>query len=269
MSPFEKNISSLWLPAIFFLLTAGIAVSMAPQMPKGMPRGEHRPGGVPGSYQIRTYSDSMGQSIRYGWLAPKTIEGDEKYPVVLCLHGSAGNSMAADVLGKKKMREKYPCFVLVPESVLPAIWASVPGNRRTENAQQKLPLAIEALKAEMEKNPIDPGRVYVTGQSLGGVGSWAAIARYPQLFAAAVPVCGAWRVADVPKMIGVPVWAFHGEKDTTVPVRFSRELTAALIKAGGTAKYTEYPGVAHNSWTKAYADQAMWEWLFSRRKTAP
>jgi predicted peptidase len=267
MPPFDKRSAPLWLAAVVFLLTAGFAVSMTPQIPKGMPRGERLSGGLPGSYKIRTYKDSVGQSIRYGWLAPKKIESGKKYPVVLCLHGAGGNSVAAVVLEKKNMRERYPCFVLAPNA-LPGIWASVPGIRRTETGDQKLPLAIEALKAEMETNPIDPARVYVTGQSLGGVGSWASIARYPQLFAAAVPVCGAWTLADVPKMIDIPVWAFHGEKDTTVAVRFSRELTAALTRAGGTAKYTEYPDVGHNSWTKAYDDQAMWEWLFSQQKTA-
>jgi predicted peptidase len=76
---------------------------------------------------------------------------------------------------------------------------------------------------------------------VGGVGSWGAIARYPELFAAAAPVCGAWRVEDAAKMAAVPVWAFHGEKDPTVPVHFSRDLTAAITQAGGSAKYTEYP----------------------------
>ena len=268
MPLFKKNSSPLWLSVILSLLTTGIAVSMTPQMPKSMPRGNNRPGGVPGSFKIRTYRDSTGHSIRYGWLAPKKIERDKKFLLVLCLHGAGGNSVAAEVLGKKNMREKYPCFVLAPDA-LPGIWSSVPGIRRTETGEQKLPLAIDALKAEMEKNPVDPARVYVTGQSQGGGGSWASIARYPQLFAAAVPVCGAWTPADVPKMIGIPVWAFHGEQDTTVPERFSRELTAALTKAGGTAKYTEHPGVGHNSWIKAYDDQATWEWLLSRQKTAP
>jgi predicted peptidase len=268
MKPFEKYELPLQVVVILFILGATPTISMTTQAPRGRPTGEHRPGGVPGSYKIRTYHDSTGQSIRYGWLAPQKIERDKKYPVVLCLHGAGGNTVAAEVLEKKNMREKYPCFVMAPDA-LPGIWSSVPGIRRTETAEQKLPLAIEALKAEMGKNPVDPERVYVTGQSQGGVGSWASVARYPRLFAAAVPVCGAWALADVPTMTGVPVWAFHGENDTTVPVRFSRELTAAITKAGGTAKYTEYTGVDHNSWTLAYADQAMWAWLFSQRKTVP
>jgi predicted peptidase len=103
---------------------------------------------------------------------------------------------------------------------------------------------------------------------MGGVGSWGAIAQHPELFAAAVPVCGAWSVEDAPKMKGVVVWAFHGEKDPTVPVHFSQELTAAITKGGGTAKYTEYPDVKHNSWMKAYDEAEMWKWLFAQRKSA-
>ena len=104
---------------------------------------------------------------------------------------------------------------------------------------------------------------------MGGVGSWGAIAQHAELFAAAAPVCGAWRIEDVPQMIPVPVWAFHGEKDPTVPVHFSRDLTAAITKAGGTAKYTEYPGVGHDSWMKAYEEAELWKWLFAQRKVAP
>ena len=74
--------------------------------------------------------------------------------------------------------------------------------------------------------------------------------------------------ASPAKMAAVPVWAFHGEKDPTVPVRFSRDLTAAITKAGGIAKYTEYPGVGHDSWTKACDETEMWKWLFSQRRAA-
>lgn len=101
---------------------------------------------------------------------------------------------------------------------------------------------------------------------MGGVGTWGAVARYPQLFAAAVPICGAWDVADAPKMTGVPLWVFHGAEDPNVKVQYSRDLTEAVIKAGGIVKYTEYPATGHDSWTKACDEPAMWEWLFSQRR---
>jgi len=86
---------------------------------------------------------------------------------------------------------------------------------------------------------------------MGGVESWGAITRNPELFAAAVPVCDGWRLDDVPKMASAPVWAFHCERDSTEPLQLSRDLKAAITKTGGVAKYTEYPGIGHNSWTKA------------------
>ena len=226
---------------------------------------DQRPGGVGPAYEIRSHK-SGDDEIRYGWMAPKTIEPGKKYPLVVCLHGRGGNTHAADVLAGDAMREKYPAFVIAPECNQPNWWAGTAALGRGEHPE-KLPHVIAAVRAILEKEPIDPARVYVTGQSMGGVGSWSAAARHPELFAAAVPVCGAWSVEDAPMMIAVPIWAFHGAEDGTVPVKFSRELTAAVTNAGGTAKYTEYEGVGHGSWDKAYADQEMWKWMFAQRKT--
>jgi len=243
---------------------------------KGARQAEQRPGGVGPAYEIRTFQtagkpagkpadSASGDGLRYGWLTPKQIEPGKKYPLVLCLHGRGGNTHAADVLAGEALREKYPAFVMAPECDQPAWWAGSAVLGRGDHPE-KLPQVIAALRELLEQEPIDPARVYVTGQSMGGVGSWSAAARYGDLFAAAVPVCGAWPVDDAPKMVGVPIWAFHGSEDGTVPVKFSRELTAAVTKAGGTAKYTEYEGVGHGSWDKAYADADMWKWMFEQRK---
>ncbi len=227
---------------------------------------KHRPGGVSSEYAVRTFKGAADAELRYGWLTPEKIESGQTYPLVLCLHGRSGNARSPSVLAEDAMRQKYSCFVLVPECDQSASWASSPAFGRGEKPE-KLPLVIEALRSLMKTEPIDSSRVYVIGQSMGGVGTWAAAARYPELFAAAVPVCGAWDVADASNMVNVPIWAFHGDKDPTVPVRFSRELTEAVKKAGGTVKYTEYPDVGHDSWSATYSDAAMWQWLFAQRKT--
>jgi predicted peptidase len=166
------------------------------------------------------------------------------------------------------MRADYPTFVMVGEAEAPFDWAAT-GVFAEKKRPEKLPVLLETVHALLSTEAIDPARIYITGQSLGGIGSWGAIARDPALFAAAVPVCGAWSVDDAPKMAAVPVWAFHGADDRTVPVHFSRDLTAAITKAGGAAKYTEYPGVGHNSWLRAYEEPEMWAWLFAQHKTAP
>jgi predicted peptidase len=223
-------------------------------------------------YQRRTFKGADDSELSYGWLAPLAAKPGEKYPLVVCLHGAGGNAKASTILARQGMREQYPALVMVPEADRPFTWAKtdlIKRGGKPMDSPEKLPVLIEAIHSLVKSEAIDPARIYITGQSMGGVGTWGAIARYPELFAAAVPVCGAWRVEDAGKMASVPVWAFHGEEDPTVPVRYSRELTAAITKAGGTAKYTEYPGVGHDSWTKAYDDSELWKWLFAQRKAPP
>lgn len=219
-----------------------------------------------GAMETKTFRGADGAEIGYRWMAPLAVESGKKYPLVLCLHGAGGNSVAPAVLAQDDMRKKYPCFVMYPDATGEG-WASMPELSRLKNRKEMLPLVVEAIRSLMKTEPIDPARVYVTGQSMGGVGSWGAAARYPELFAAAVPVCGAWDVSDAPKMTPVAIWAFHGDEDNAVPVKFSRELTAAVEKAGGKVKYTEYPGVGHGSWGPAYAEAKLWDWLFQQRKT--
>lgn len=220
-------------------------------------------------YTRRTFQAKPEGELNYGWLTPLQPKAGEKYPLVVCLHGSGGNVRASAVLARTEMREKHPVFVLVGECEPPGVWAftDVLGRRSKDTRPtDKLPLVIDAVRALLQTEAIDPARVYILGQSLGGAGTWAAIARHPELFAAAVPICGFWNVDEAPKMVSVPVWAFHGADDPTVPVRFSRELTAAITKAGGQAKYTEYPGVGHDSWMKASEEPELWAWLFAQKK---
>jgi predicted peptidase len=101
---------------------------------------------------------------------------------------------------------------------------------------------------------------------MGGYGTWHALALRPGFFAAAVPVCGGADLKSAEKIKDVPIWVFHGDKDNAVPVARSREMVEALKKAGGSPKYTEYPGVGHNSWDKAYADPEMFAWLFAQKR---
>lgn len=248
--------NTLQIIAASFLVT-GLAIAQAPRNPR------HEP-----EYASRTFKGTGDSELKYGWLAPLNAKAGEKYPLVICLHGSGGSVKASGVLATQAMRGKYPAFVMVPLAERPFTWAKSDVIRRpgAESFPEKLPVLIETIRSLIKTEAIDPARIYVTGQSMGGVGSWGAIAQHADLFAAAVPVCGAWNVADASKMADVPVWAFHGEKDPTVPVKFSRELTAALTKAGGTAKYTEYPGVGHDSWLKAYDDAEMWKWLFAQHR---
>jgi predicted peptidase len=250
--------------------TLGVLMALASSVHAQEKKKSRNPGFEP-EYIRRTFKGTTDESeLIYGWLAPVQPKAGEKYPLVICLHGAGGTVRASAVLAGKDMREKHPAFVMVPKADLPFAWAKTDliGRRRAEDAQEKLPVLIEAIQSLLKTEAIDPARVYITGQSMGGFGSWGAIARHPKLFAAAVPICGGWNVEDAPKMVPVPVWAFHGADDQTVPVQLTRDITAALIKAGGSVKYTEYPGVGHDSWTNAYDDMEMWTWIFAQKKAS-
>jgi predicted peptidase len=125
-----------------------------------------------------------------------------------------------------------------------------------------------SLDSVVKEASVDTARIYVTGQSMGGIGTWGLIAKHADRFAAAVPVCGIWSPEDAARMNGVAIWAFHGDKDPTVPVAGSRNMIAALKKAGvmPEAKYSELAGVAHGSWGPAYAKSELWEWMFAQKR---
>ena len=127
-------------------------------------------------------------------------------------------------------------------------------------------LLIELLAEAERMFPIDPDRIYVTGLSMGGFGTWDLIARFPDRFAAAVPVCGGGDPGTAPLIRDLPVWAFHGALDRVVPPSNSRVMVRALQEAGARPGYSEYPDVGHNSWTKAYEDPYLLPWLFEQHR---
>ena len=108
---------------------------------------------------------------------------------------------------------------------------------------------------------VDRKRIYLTGLSMGGFGTWSLATAYPERWAAMVPICGGGNPAQAAKIKDIPCWCFHGDADATVSVENSRKMIKALKDAGGDPKYTEYPGVNHNSWDRAYATAELWEWL--------
>lgn len=117
-----------------------------------------------------------------------------------------------------------------------------------------------------DKRETMPYRVYVIGQSMGGYGAWDIIQRRPELFAAAIPTCGAGDPSRAAVLKDLPVWIFHGSNDRSVPVSGSRQMETALKKVGGNVRYTEYAGLGHCSWPRAYAEPGLVEWLFSQKR---
>lgn len=215
-------------------------------------------------YEEREFESTGGIKLTYQFMQPAGYDQEKAYPLVLCLHGRGGHTTAAETLAKEALREAYPCFVVAPSVGKKYRWASP--TKRDDGVTDAVPAALEIVDAVMKEFSVDPARVYVTGQSMGGYGSFGAVAARPELFAAAVPVCGGWAERDAESMKGTAFWVFHGDADPTVPVDGSRRMVEALKAAGATVEYTEYPGVGHNSWDRAYETKEMWAWVFERRR---
>ena len=227
------------------------------------------------AYEKRSFTAKDDRELPYRLLKPSTFEEGKTYPVLVCLHGSGGRgkdnrknlsgSRASQVIANPKMVEKFPCFSFVPQCPPEGSWSS---RREREGRQDYVPVALAALDAllnEFEK-VVDPRRIYVTGQSMGGAGTYNMLRGRPGFFAAGAPVCGGWKLEDVPKLARSPIWIFHGANDRVVPTKYSRDLNAALKQARAVVKYTEYSGVGHGSWMKAYGEPELWDWMFSQKR---
>lgn len=226
----------------------------------------------------RTFKQG-GSSLPYRLLKPDGYDARKAYPLVVFLHGAGergDNNKAQLVHGVKNFasdeaRKKYPCFLIAPQCPSRGFWSNINFRARPPKmGKEPAPPGkmVLGLIAEMRKEfKIDENRIYITGLSMGGFGSWDLMCRHPELFAAGIPICGGGDPEAAGKIAKVPVWAFHGDRDTAVPVALTRDMVAAMKKAGGSPKYTEYKGVGHDSWTRTYADPAVMEWLFAQKKT--
>lgn len=231
-------------------------------------------------YEARVFENATGEKLNYRLMLPNGYDakGTAKYPLVLFLHGAgergADNKKtlihATGDFAKAENREKYPAFVLVPQCPDGKRWVEVDwtldSHTQLPEDSATIKLVLELIASLQKEYRIDQQRQYVTGLSMGGYGAWDLITRHPEMWAAAVPVCGGGDEAVAAKSVKVPVWAFHGDQDTVVKPHRSRKMIEALKKAGGEPRYTEYPGVGHNSWAPAYSDPKMIEWMFAQKK---
>jgi predicted peptidase len=232
-------------------------------------------------YEKHLYVAAAGDTLPYRLLKPLDYKEGKKYPLVVLLHGSGerGNDNEAQLIHgtyiflEAANRKNYPCFVLVPQCPKNGQWASY---RREGNKVSSLELTaeptrparlVDELMSQLsQKYSIDQNRLYITGISMGGFGTYDFITRQPGKFAAAAPVCGGGDTSQAGKIRKVPLWIFHGADDPVVPAALSRDMTAALRQAGGKPLYTEYPGVQHDSWTNAYAEPGLMKWMFSQKR---
>lgn len=235
-------------------------------------------------YDSLTFVSNKGDSLLYRQLSPLKIEQGKTYPLVLFLHGAGerGTDNISQLTHGARMftnpvnRESYPAFVLFPQCPSELYWPTPtrPGSFTEGNPfpadteiSKPLGLAKELLDTFIEGNPVDPDRIYVVGLSMGGMGTLDLVSRYPDLFAAAIPICGGIHTDRLNNFSSKTAFRiFHGDADAVVPVRFSREAYLKLKAEGANAEYIEFPGVNHNSWDPAFNRDDFMPWLFKQSK---
>ncbi len=223
-----------------------------------------------------------GQRHHYQVYVPAEYATRTDWPVILYLHGAGERgtdglrpTQAGLGAALRKAPSRYPAIVVIPQIPLGTQWTGAQAD-----------LALAALDLVLRDYKVDADRVYLTGLSMGGHGTWYLAYRHPERFAAAAPICGwthqlashGFMVPVVPAEAGsalpvlarrlarLPLWLFHGDQDSVVPVQGSRAAFAALQAESTVAHYTEYPGLNHNSWDVTYGSDAFAQWLFAQRR---
>jgi hypothetical protein len=207
----------------------------------------------------KTFVDSKGNMLHYILIKPQEYDTKKKYPLVVSLPYGGYEASAAESLSTDVNRKAYPAFIFVPYCPEGEGWGGIPGTPSLDS------LVYETINA-LDEPAIDVKRRYVTGLSRGAYGTWQFICTRSDLFAAAIPVSGGGNPKLAPNAVHVAVWAFHGAKDKNVPVSGSRDMIAAIKKAGGHPAYTEYPDEGHNIWNKVSDTPGLWDWLFAQKQ---
>ena len=223
------------------------------------------------------YTNEAGEVLLYRYAAPAGRDGSRQSrgdcgkpaPLVLFLHGAGerGNDNVAQLKhGVGPILDFFAekgesVYLLAPQCPKGRKWVEVDWSSAAHampaEASVPMRLALELVEKTIRTRNIDPSRVYVTGISMGGFGTWDVIGRRPDLFAAAMPICGGGDPSQVWRFRAMPLYVVHGEADAVVPPALSREMVSALWKARGRVSYAEYPGCGHGSWVPAFADKAL------------
>ena len=208
----------------------------------------------------KVYTGAEGEG-KYVVYVPPSYKGDKEFPIILFLHGlgesgNDGEKQTKQGLGPAiKKKADFPFIVVFPQSQKKS-W-------KADSSDAKRALAILAEVGKAYK--VDSKRVYLTGLSMGGFGTWSLAVAHPKRWAAIAPICGGGDPKSAEKIKDIPCWCFHGSADPAVKVERSREMIEALKKAGGNPKYDEYEGVGHNSWDRAYANEELYTWFLAQK----
>ncbi|MCA9271237.1 MAG: prolyl oligopeptidase family serine peptidase [Planctomycetales bacterium] len=236
----------------------------------------------------RVHKNASGETLPYRLFVPKDYDKSKPYALILFLHGAGerGDDNEAQLKHDQFLRFADPAVQAKQRAIIVAPqcpsanlddgsdqhkWVQLDWGRKTPIASPKEPsyslrLTFEILDSLEKEFNIDASRRYVTGLSMGGYGTFDALMRRPDYWAAGVPICGGMDNSRAKTIAHIPLWVFHGDKDTAVPVERSRTAVAALKAAGGEPKYTEYAGQGHFVWGLAYEEPELVDWLYAQQR---
>ena len=233
-------------------------------------------------FEKRVYVSSAGDSLLYRVLTPENLKKGKKYPLVLFLHGAGerGNDNEKQLTHGGQMwlnpvnREKHPAFVLFPQCPSDGYWAYM--ARPTSFMPAEMPVEVplspifqavkELLDTYLARPDVDKSRIYVMGLSMGGMGTFDMAVRYPDIFAAAIPICGSVNPERLKAAKRVKFRIFHGDADDVVTPEGSRQAYKTLKTVGADVEYIEFPGCNHGSWNPAFNYPGFMDWLFAQKK---
>jgi predicted peptidase len=209
------------------------------------------------------------------------MENGKVYPLLVFFHGAGGrgnnntgqltDAGAVNAFEKESLRLKRKSHIFAGQVPKGEKWVNTSWSllgHRIPKISVSMKMALEAIDIYIQNpsNQVDTNRIYAMGLSMGGYGTWDAIQRRPNFFAAAVPICGGGDKSIAKELAHLPIWAWHGDKDTVIKPSRSLDMIEAITKAGGSPKYSEIKGRGHNSWVDCWKSEKMWSWLYSQRK---
>lgn len=239
---------------------------------------------APDFLEKHTFANASGETLPYRLARPvaDSVKPGAGFPLVVVLHGSGerGNDNEKQTRGvlqpviAPETRARFPAFVVAPQCPLDVKWTGINWQQIPHAPQTPEPTwaarvvleLIEKLSADL---PIDRSRIYLVGLSMGGSGAWDLMARRPKLFGGAIVLCGGADEATGHKLAHIPLWCFQGAKDDVVVPSLSRNMIAAIEKAGGKPRYTEFPDAGHSIVGRVFRDPEVFPWLFAQRRDKP
>jgi len=218
----------------------------------------------PGSQHSQTFEKQITKTLscKYLLFLPADYaKKQQRWPLIMFLHGAGERGDDLEKVKKHgppkivENRKDFPFIVVSPQCPTVDWWTD------------KVEVLINLLDDIVARYKVDKERIYLTGLSMGGYGTWSLASAHPERFAAIAPICGGGKRFMAMRLKDIPVWVFHGAKDKTVPLKESEEMVNAIRNRGGNAKFTIYPDAGHDSWTETYNNQKLYDWFLEHRKT--